>query len=60
MDPKQAAMATKLIRPKIVVPMHYGTWPPIEVDPKEFERLVKKSSPKTKTVLLKPGESMEV
>ena len=60
MDPKQAAMATKLIRPNIVVPMHYGTWPPIEVDPKEFERLVKKSSPKTKTVLLKPGESMEV
>jgi L-ascorbate metabolism protein UlaG (beta-lactamase superfamily) len=60
MDPKQAAMATKLIGPKSVVPMHYGTWPPIEVDPKEFERMVKKSSPKTKTVLLKPGESMEV
>jgi L-ascorbate metabolism protein UlaG (beta-lactamase superfamily) len=60
MDPKQAAMATKLIGPKKVIPMHYGTWPPIEADPKEFERLVKKSSPKTKTVILKPGESMEV
>ena len=60
MDPKQAAIAAKLLHPKKVVPMHYGTWPPIEVDPKEFERLVKKASPKTKTVILKPGESMEV
>jgi len=42
MDPKQAAMAVSLIRPKIVIPMHYGTWPPIEQDPKEFEKLVKK------------------
>jgi len=59
MDPKQAAMATELINPKIVIPMHYGTWPPIEQDPKEFERLVKKSS-KAKVVILKPGESLEV
>jgi len=59
MDPKQAAMATELIHPKIVIPMHYGTWPLIEQDPKEFERLVKKSS-KAKVVILKPGESLEV
>lgn len=59
MDPKQAAMATELINPKIVIPMHYGTWPPIEQDPKEFERLVKKSS-KAKVAILKPGESLEV
>lgn len=59
MDPKQAALAVKLLRPKTVVPMHYGTWPPIEQDPKEFERLVKKASP-AKVVILKPGESMEV
>ena len=59
MDPKQAAMATELVNPKIVIPMHYGTWPLIEQDPKEFERLVKKSS-KAKVVILKPGESLEV
>jgi L-ascorbate metabolism protein UlaG (beta-lactamase superfamily) len=59
MDPKQAAMATELLNPKIVIPMHYGTWPPIEQDPKEFERLVKKSS-KAKVAILKPGESLEV
>jgi L-ascorbate metabolism protein UlaG (beta-lactamase superfamily) len=41
MDPKQAAMAVSLIKPKIVIPMHYGTWPQIEQDPKKFEKLVK-------------------
>jgi len=60
MDPEQAAMAVSLVKPKIAVPMHYGTWPLIEQDPKEFERLVKKSSPKTRVVILKPGESLEV
>ena len=59
MDPKQAAMAVSLIKPKMVLPMHYGTWPAIEQDPKEFEALVKQSS-KAKVVLLKPGESVEV
>ncbi len=59
MDPKQAAMAVKLLKPKIVVPMHYNTWPPIAQDPKEFAKLVQKSS-KTKVVVLKPGECMEV
>jgi len=59
MDPKQAAMATSLIRPKVVIPMHYGTWPPIAQDPKEFEKLVRRSS-KTKVAVMKPGESLEV
>lgn len=59
MDPVQAALATKLIAPKIVIPMHYGTWPPIEQDPKEFERLVKKQS-KAKVRIMVPGEVLEV
>lgn len=59
MDPRQAAMATKLIGPKTVIPMHYGTWPPIEQDPKEFEKLVKKES-KAKVRIMTPGETVEV
>jgi L-ascorbate metabolism protein UlaG (beta-lactamase superfamily) len=59
MDPRQAAMAVSLIKPKIAIPMHYGTWPPIEQDPRDFEKLVKKSS-KTKVAIMKPGESLEV
>jgi L-ascorbate metabolism protein UlaG (beta-lactamase superfamily) len=60
MDPKQAALATSLIKPKKVVPMHYGTWDPIDSDPKEFERLVKKSAPGVKVEILEPGKSLEV
>lgn len=59
MDSKQAAMAVKLIGPKIAVPMHYNTWDPIKQDPKEFERLVKKST-KARPVIMKPGETLEV
>jgi L-ascorbate metabolism protein UlaG (beta-lactamase superfamily) len=59
MDPRQAALATSLIEPKAVIPMHYGTWEPIEQDPEEFRKLVAESS-KAKVVVLKPGEFMEV
>lgn len=59
MDPKGAAIATSLVNPKTVIPMHYGTWPPIEQDPKAFEKEAKKVS-KAKVVILKPGESAEV
>jgi L-ascorbate metabolism protein UlaG (beta-lactamase superfamily) len=59
MDPRQAALAASLIGAKTVVPMHYGTWEPIEQDPEEFKRLVEESS-KAKVVVLTPGESLEV
>jgi len=39
--------------------MHYGTWPQIEQDPKEFERLVRKES-KAKVKIMAPGDVMEV
>ncbi len=60
MDPKQASVAVSLIRPKVAIPMHYGTWEPIDTDPKEFERLVKKAAPRTKVVIMQPGQSTEV
>jgi len=60
MDPKQAAIAVSLVRPKVAIPMHYGTWPPIDQDPREFQRLAKRSAPKTRVSILEPGQSMEV
>ena len=60
MDPRQAALATSLIKPKVVVPMHYGTWDPIDSDPKEFERLVNEAAPDVKVTILEPGQSLEV
>lgn len=40
MGPEDAAYAVSLIKPKIVVPVHYNTFPPIEVDPQKFAHLV--------------------
>src|SRR5512136_755570 len=60
MDPKQAALAVKLIRPKIVIPMHYNTWDQIRVDPKDFQAMVKKTSKSVKVAILKPGEALDL
>lgn len=36
MDPRQAAHATRLLRPAVVVPMHYGHFPMFTGDPSRF------------------------
>ena len=50
-----AVKAVEFLRPKKVVPMHYGTFDVIKTDPNEFARKVKGSQ----VVVLKPGESVE-
>jgi len=57
MDPKEAAYAVKLLKPKIAIPMHYGSFPVLYGKPEEFETEVKRLQPETKVVILKPGES---
>ncbi|MCD6195356.1 MAG: MBL fold metallo-hydrolase, partial [Staphylothermus sp.] len=53
---REAAKAVQLIRPKIAIPMHYNTFPPIRADPEEFKKLVEKQTP-TKVVILNPGDT---
>ncbi len=60
MGPREAAKAVELIRPKVVIPMHYGTFPVITGKPEEFAKLVEERCPEVKVVILKPGESLEV
>lgn len=36
MGPGDAARAVELIRPRVAIPCHYNTWPPIEQDPQTF------------------------
>jgi L-ascorbate metabolism protein UlaG (beta-lactamase superfamily) len=36
MGPALAGKAAEFIRPGVAIPMHYGTWPPIAVDPARF------------------------
>ena len=57
MDELQAAVATKLVNPRIVVPMHYDTFPVIKADLQKFVELVSEKSPGTRVEIIKPGES---
>lgn len=60
MGPDDALRAVKLIKPKTVIPMHYNTFDVISQDPKSFVSRVKRAVPKTKVVVLQPGETFTV
>lgn len=59
MGPEEAAKAVKLIRPKIVIPMHYGTFPVLVQSPDEFIEKVREKAAEVRAIILKPGESYE-
>lgn len=52
MGPEDAAYAVSLLKPKIVVPVHYNTFPPIEQNPADFANLVEDAQ----VQVLQPGE----
>ena len=56
MGPEDAARAAELIRPRTVIPCHYGTWPLIEQDPEHFRSLVE---PRSDVLVLSPGDAHE-
>lgn len=56
MDLVDAVKATKCIKPKIAVPMHYNTFPMIKADPSEFKQKIEKSLLETKPLIMKVGE----
>lgn len=57
MGPEDAAKAVEFIEPRVVVPMHYDTFPLLEQDPEEFRRLI---GGRAELRVLKPGESTDV
>ena len=58
MDPKLAVIAAKWIKPKVVIPMHYNTWPPIKQNPEKMRAPLEKEG--IKLVILKPGEFFQL
>jgi len=56
---KEAVKAVELIKPKIAVPMHYGTFDVIEQDPEEFKRAVEEKFD-TRVIIMNPGETLEL
>ncbi len=58
MSPAEAALACRLLKPRWVIPMHYGTFPVLTGTAEELmERL--KGEPEITVIPLKPGETVE-
>ncbi|MDI9440869.1 MAG: metal-dependent hydrolase [Firmicutes bacterium] len=58
MDPEQAALALKLLQPKIAVPMHFLTFPALEQSADNFIAAANRWAPGVRVEVLQPGESL--
>lgn len=56
MGPKEAAYACRLMNARKVIPMHFGTFPPLVGTPDQLRELTRENG--TEVIPLKPGESM--
>jgi L-ascorbate metabolism protein UlaG (beta-lactamase superfamily) len=54
MSPKEAAYACNLLKPKSVIPMHFGTFPILTGQPSQLKKLV----PGVEVVEMKPGQTI--
>jgi L-ascorbate metabolism protein UlaG (beta-lactamase superfamily) len=56
MGPDDAVRALKFLKPKVAIPCHYNTFPPIEQDPHEFAEDAEERAG-VKVQVLDPGQS---
>jgi len=56
MDPKEAAFASGLLKPEVILPLHWGTFPPLTGTPEQLAALVESG---VKVVNWKPGDGFE-
>ena len=55
MSPREAALACRLLAAKRVIPMHFGTFPPLTGRPEQLQSL----APEVEVIALDPGQSLE-
>jgi L-ascorbate metabolism protein UlaG (beta-lactamase superfamily) len=68
LDPERAAAAVALLRARVAVPIHWGTYRPLHVrrgeyltdPPVAFRAAVAQTAPETRVEILQPGETLEV
>lgn len=56
MGPEDAALAVSMLKPKVVVPVHYDTFPPIRQNPEDFKVLVKEAE----VNIMQVGATLEI
>jgi L-ascorbate metabolism protein UlaG (beta-lactamase superfamily) len=60
MGPDRAAEAVKLVNPREVIPMHYGTFPVLTGTPEMFDRELKQRDVKANLRVMKIGETIKL
>ena len=60
MGPDEAAFACKLIRPRVVIPEHFGTFPVLVQSTDRFKEQMHKQAPQVKVLEVQPGVKVEV
>ncbi len=56
MGPKEAVRCVEMLKPALTVPVHYGTFPPIEVDPQVFADAMREAGFEAR--VMAPGETL--
>ena len=56
MSPKDAAVATEMIKPKFAIPIHYGTFPPLKGTPQEYMQALGTTA--VKVFPINPGDKL--
>ncbi len=56
MSPREATYACQLLRPRTVIPMHFGTFPPLTGTPRELKKLVADIA--VEVVEMSPGQTV--
>jgi L-ascorbate metabolism protein UlaG (beta-lactamase superfamily) len=60
MGPKRAADAVKLVDPRVVIPMHYATFPVLTGTPQVFDRELKQRGVKAEMRVIEIGETVSL
>jgi L-ascorbate metabolism protein UlaG (beta-lactamase superfamily) len=58
MSPREAALACRMLNPKRVIPLHFGTFPPLTGRPEQLAALLR-DLPSTQVWTLEPGVPVE-
>ena len=59
MDIYEAVKAVEFLKPELVIPLHFGTWPPLSEDPQEFKKQVE-SKGLSRVEVMKPDQIFQV
>jgi L-ascorbate metabolism protein UlaG (beta-lactamase superfamily) len=58
MSPREAAYACRILQPKYVIPMHFGTFPVLTGTPAELKQRLREFKVDTEVLELKPGQTI--